>query len=830
MSKFPQLGIPSGDVIKAMNDRANSNVLTSKLMAWMRVSSALTTKLSNGLSIETIPKDATFDTTYGDGISDRSGRIGVAFNGDSVYALNDRTLRPSPTIESLSLTNNARGLSRKASFSITCYTLAQAEALSPYFLEPGYTVLIEYGWNTDEALKHKAVLDSDGGVCAIARYSNWAHILNKRVKSLGAYDGFMGYITGGGMKSGDNETWILDVEVTTLGEIPAYLQQNRTGGANDDDPEVTGKTFDVDKIEDANDDEMIGRKYFMMMYNRLPAGKRTEKLKDLIDEPDGRDLKDDEAPTLWSNPGNFVNMEPELAEQLSNQFGGETAKSDEKLTFKIPSGVSIFTDQSYIRLELAFAIINNYVVELGPAPENKCGISTFSYEIDTNDTVLRAHKYMFSTDPSVLFIPNTNLPDFGLKWALAASTEADTTFVKTKKGPNGKGIVPDSDPINACPFKHKDSGLVDKYAFPSPETLRRPKTDETTAVESKLYEWGYLRNLYINLDFFIGILEKTNYVTKDAYYDILNGISSAVNGYWNFQIHEKTVEQRGKGTKDKGKQVMALGVTDESFTGEVKLDFFKNIPSFQMRGVESPFITAGITIDIPSAMQNHILGKRNATNAESGDASSEDKSGTTTTLKTDGQNPELRGMFTNKPDPVLAILNSLKPPPNSTKTEDGADEPTDSELEDKIRKANFDLFMGNASVIPFTADDSAALKSNTNMFSRAWTWATDPVTDESLSELQEVMLVSSWGDSSLLKKFETGVEQPKSILVNPMLLPITFEFETHGMSGLQLGDVIRISDIPKKYEKTILQIVEINHQLSGMSWITSVKAQMRNTG
>ena len=137
MSKFPQLGIPSGDVIKAMNDRANSNVLTSKLMAWMRVSSALTTKLSNGLSIETIPKDATFDTTYGDGISDRSGRIGVAFNGDSVYALNDRTLRPSPTIESLSLTNNARGLSRKASFSITCYTLAQAEALSPYFLEPG---------------------------------------------------------------------------------------------------------------------------------------------------------------------------------------------------------------------------------------------------------------------------------------------------------------------------------------------------------------------------------------------------------------------------------------------------------------------------------------------------------------------------------------------------------------------------------------------------------------------------------------------------------------------------------------------------------------------
>jgi hypothetical protein len=815
MSKFPQLGVTDTNVVNLINARSKSNYETSKMMAWMRIASALNIEDvdGNGMILESTPPDATFSTTYGD--TTKSGRVGVDFNGKSIYAESDRSFRPSPTIESLSLTNNARGLSRKASFSITCYTLAQAEKLSPYFMEPGYTVLIEYGWNSSGTHKtsetaaetsynsHEQKSDLKTP-CDIAKYNNWSYILNKRINSAGTYDGFMGFITGGGMKSGDNETWILDVEVTTLGEIPAYLQQNRSGGELKGDIEVTGKTFDVGLIESAEDADKIGEKYFMMMYNRLPAGKRTENLKSLMGQSDFNEIK-------FSNKGNFINMEPELAEVLSDKFSGEDVDGGGELKVKVPSGVSIFTDQSYIRLELAFAIIDNYVMELAPTKVVGCSVDTFSYKIETDQTIIRAHKYMFSTDPSVLFIPNTNLPDFGLKYALAASTEEDTEFVKL----NDDGTPTKT--INACPYKHQSDELVSKYAFPS--TIEyggkntNPKVDDATVEKTigDAHKWGYLRNLYINLDFFIGILEKTNYVAKDCYYDILNGMSTAVNAHWNFQISESTKP----GTD--GKLYGALTVNDLSFIGKVKKEFIKSVPTFAMAGVESPFITANLTVDIPAAMQNSILGKRNKLKVEP---------------QVDGHKIELdeddkTGLFTSTPDPVMAILDSFRekvPQPPAKPPPDPPKPPPESE----VRKANFDLFMGNATVIPFTADDASMLYKSTGI--SGWFRR---LGDENLSTLQSVMLVATWGDVTLLNKLEHApydAEPDTTDTTDPMLLPISFEFEIHGTSGLQLGDVIKISDLPKKYEKTILQIVEINHQLSGMLWVTSVKSQFRRVG
>ena len=52
------------------------------------------------------------------------------------------------------------------------------------------------------------------------------------------------------------------------------------------------------------------------------------------------------------------------------------------------------------------------------------------------------------------------------------------------------------------------------------------------------YEWGYLKDLYIDFDFFSECIESTGLFTKDVYYKILNGLSSAVNMIWDFQIVE----------------------------------------------------------------------------------------------------------------------------------------------------------------------------------------------------------------------------------------------------------------------------------------------------
>ena len=847
MSKFPQLGKTDKSVVDLINKRARSNTETSKMVAWMRIASALNIEGmdGNGMILESTPKDATFSTTYGD--TTKSGRIGVDFTGKSIYAKLDRSFRPSPTIESLSLTNNARGLSRKASFSITCYTLAQAEALSPYFMEPGYTVLIEYGWNgsgtipaedssskkTYNSLEHKAVLNPEEGACSIAAYNNWAHVLSKREESAGTYDGFMGFITGGGMKTGENETWILDVEVTTIGEIPAYLQQNKTGGQKVNDTNVTGLTFDISQLESSDSDENIGMKYFQMMYNRLPAGKRTALLKKLATKPDIHG-------NPFSHRGNFVNMEPKLAEVINEGLSNEIIKKDKQEKDKeikwirIPSGAEIFTDQSFIRLELAFAIINSYIVDIKSTkstctgPKTGPGLETMSYVIETNHTIVRAHKHIFPTDSSILFIPNINLPDFGLKDALAASTESESEFIKL-----GDDGMP-KETVNACPFKFppNESDNQNFYAFPSPldygdDKVTKPpviKDKRVNKVTSLANDWGYLRNLYINLDFFIGTLDKSSYVTKDCYYDILNGISSAVNGYWNFQIHTTIVPNKA------GKEyVNATAVSDLSFAGVVPTNIVNDIIPFKMHGIDSPFITSNITFDIPAAMQNSILGQRN---------SGEAKNITTTT---DGEKVVVRGLFTTEEDPVMKILNRFEL----------AELDGEKKESSEIHKANFDLFMGNVTVIPFTENDAVALDKAELDF-----WIFSYKTTK-IKDLDKLVMAMSWNDVSLLSKFERGpitsgaADKPMKLsqnpmyayfieqmviptepvgIINPMLLPITFEFEIHGTSGLQLGDMIKVSDLPKKYEKTILQIKEINHQLSDMLWTTSVKAEMRNTG
>ena len=59
-------------------------------------------------------------------------------------------------------------------------------------------------------------------------------------------------------------------------------------------------------------------------------------------------------------------------------------------------------------------------------------------------------------------------------------------------------------------------------------------------------------------------------------------------------------------------------------------------------------------------------------------------------------------------------------------------------------------------------------------------------------------------------------------------LPIKYNFTTIGVSGLRRGDMFNILGIPDKYEKHgMFQITQIEHELSGMEWKTSVTGEYR---
>jgi hypothetical protein len=59
-------------------------------------------------------------------------------------------------------------------------------------------------------------------------------------------------------------------------------------------------------------------------------------------------------------------------------------------------------------------------------------------------------------------------------------------------------------------------------------------------------------------------------------------------------------------------------------------------------------------------------------------------------------------------------------------------------------------------------------------------------------------------------------------------LPIKYTFKVLGTSGFRRGDTFNILGIPTKYAKHgLFQIIEIEHNVSGMTWTTSVTGQYR---
>ena len=479
-SVFPNLSEIPENVSKTINSRAGKNYDASTLMPWIRVIG------SGGLVLESFqnkkdPENSNdtdvkkqwstdnFSTRYGNG--SRSGRVGTDFNGNSVYAdSNDRAYRPSPTIDSIDIKNGSQGLSRKCTFTIKCFTLGQVEKISQYFLEPGYTVLVELGWNTAKAKEQKLDVLS---ACNIAMYNNFVYTNKKRKDSEGTYDAFLGYITGGGIQSGDGETYNCQVELTTLGEIPSYLQQHKGDSQKNDDKPAGGKKYDVSKIEDDIDDKAIGKALFKQMFNRLPASKQTDAVKALLD---GKDKLNNP----WSSAHNFINMDNEIREELVDAYQNTEVTLD-GATGKIPQGAPLFTNHSYIRLELAFAILNASKNKMEAKKPKECTAvkKGFSYIIDTDTTICRAFPNIFSTDPSKLFIPNTEIPDFGLKKVLTSTKEENFLLPFLV----GKGVsVFTGNTTNVNPAEKSQGSTVkspNEYSFPSRVDLKYDKTFET---------------------------------------------------------------------------------------------------------------------------------------------------------------------------------------------------------------------------------------------------------------------------------------------------------------------------------------------------------------
>lgn len=892
----------------ATNSFGLSNIENvSELKPWVRISSAVHQGLVLGTSISL---DPSFNNLYGKN-STTSGKIGNNFKGEPVFAdstVYQRGLRPSPIIESINIENGAEGLTRKLTFQIKCFSLPQLDTVTKYFLEPRFYVLAEWGWNTTKGYSGLANIQNTtvaNAVCEMVQYMNLGVLKEKRSGSEGHYDAFLGVITGGNVDFGDNETYVVNVEVLTQGEIPAYLQQHKGSVEKIDatgvDPVNVAKSslmFNVQaeiKIAEAAD-ETVGQALFMYMFNDLPPQKQIQQIKDLqfqtTTQVSNSGIKVDSDwltnfpdSLYWCQEWQYLNMNTtyrdRIREKLKDQ--AEIRLSDGREGI-VNSEQPLVSDARYIRMELAWKILNELgkgeVVRDTYSCEGK-NVSVPNNTISIENTICRAHKHIFSMNREFLFIPNATTPDFGLEQIFASPSE-NTGFLVVK---DGKIVERNIRHYHPAPKS---------YQFPRGKSLKEALADNNSElgeafddsyrlIDKDEFTWGYLKDLFINFDFFVECLNRNGSLIKDIAIDILNGLSQGVNMFWDFQI----VEVGSTHPKDKG--VQQLVVVDANFNGlpvgGKLVDDTDNAPdtlSLQIMGTNSCLLDVNLKLQVQGAMANQIMAQRGSllTDTETSTANSsatiedkvEDFSGLFSTGLVDnltnkiaeiqsrvgasggggGPAPGSRGstvpvfgvdadgretilykdiLYTYSPpqdfyDPITGAFLYTNPEKTAR---DKYTEVLAREIRERIRAeadANWIMFMSKAAVFP--------RKQNPNVMDFETTNAVfeDPYNDAKFDQL----IVGVWEDSQLLRQvYEFDMINPNNSADirfeakrNPGFLPIEITFTLHGVSGFKVGDMIHFRDLPHVYRTKIFTVMNISNSIEGDIWKTIITAACRN--
>lgn len=731
MSSFPNFSNIDGYIQNKISTRKGSTINVSKLNAWVRVTSGTG---PGGMVLLSNPnfqlfKGAGSNATGLYGNDSQSGTVGTTWSGGAINAGSGQGYRPSPIVTSLEIDEGAGALSRKATFSITAHSKEQMEILTQYFLEPGYSVFIEWGWNTADGASGLQSLTAAN----ISKFQSFVNTKKTRESAKGDYDNYLGFMTGGSL-SLDGDKWTITVNCTGYVELPAYLVTTETGEQTEDGEAkiVTAPLYGTDFIEGTAD---LGRQRFMTMFNLLPETRQTFLVKGL--ESELGDIK------------NFINFDTDVSDKINKDVGSKLwgfGKADKKVdgeNVEFPNGTKLIGEEKFIKFSALMRIFNQIGVD-GYEIGGKGSGKVIKFEINTSDTACSAFDNIFSMDSSKLFIPNPETPKFKLGSITDTSTIADI--------------------ISNTPVDNS----IDYIKFPAQISYSyTPKVGNTIKKDPK--QWGYLRDLYVNFDFAKSIMETKNFFVKDALYQLLNGLSSAVNGMWDFQIDESEVVEGVTQLKIWEMNLINTGTNPAPY-------------AFDMIGEKSVFIDASLDLDISGAKMNQIIGSRLGAELN-GDTSRIPKT-----------------LFSDRKD----LLGVHLKPNEGTK---GNNDTLTADDKAELKEQNLNVVLGKAKFFPkVSLIDSSDVS----------------------GDLYSICYLGAFKDSTIFSSFKNdwNKSESNSKTVSP-LMPINFSFKIHGVSGIKRGDMFKVNGIPEKYKDGFFQVLSVKHSLDGMVWTTEVTGGYR---
>ena len=750
MSAFPNFSNFRNYIRTELTNRVDNTLKISQLNCWTKITSGVGMAMVSNPDYPLFKAAGSNSGIYGNESS--SGTIGTDWNGAPISEASGQGYRPSPVVSSMEIDEGSGTLSRKASFSITAFTREQMELLSEYYLEPGYSIFLEWGWNTPAGVG--GLVQSSAS--EIAQFQS-SHVSNeKRKASDGQYDNYLGFITGGGV-SIDGDKWTIDVKCTGYTELPAYLLTSETGNQKDgeDAKSNTASLFGTGWI--AKSGATLGEKRWMAVFNALPKNRQTIPVKLLY--------KDKNKAAEIANEYSYINFDEEVSEKINENTAHDSfwdfGKGDVEVngeTVDLEKGTKIVADDRFIKFSTLMIIFNEIGIDgyqLGGDVEK-----IVKFEIQTKYTTCAAFPKIFSMDGDRLFIPNSTAPKLSLNKVTGNSS------VESLLG----------EPVNQ---------QIGNAQFPRTKDITLPSkfTGGSNGVTLIGGYYGFLNDLYINFDFAKGIMETPNFFIKDALYQILNGISSACNGMWNFQIQEVQTES-GKSTELRVFEMNSIssGVPEEPY-------------EFNLIGSDSVFIDSSLDLDISGAKMNQVIGSR---------LSKQDKkNGTNKGAQINGDASRIPGnLFSSKPD-LLNIEIKKKEVPT-------VDEETAAkEDKDAAKEQMLNIVLGKARFYP-----KPELEESSNM----------------KGDLFNYCVLGAFNDSSLFSLMKHDMDKAAADKSTPSpLMPINFSFSIHGVSGIRRGDMFRVNGIPTMYKKGFFQVLSVKQVIDGMMWKTEVTGGYRNS-
>jgi len=836
---WPKLSNINKKIYDKITDR--NNLEASKLNCWVRLFSGV----GDGLILVSNPNTKLFAAAGEGGIygfagnateSGYSGELGKTWDKKSVNPEAGRSLRPSPMVTSLEFSEGEDQISRSGKISLKVFSLEQMELIQQFFMEPGYNVFVEWGWNTEDGVSGLIDTKEPTKIPGLASKGNLrqSQIRKKAIDSNGDYDNMMGFIVGGAVGN-DGENFSVEIELRGTPELPTYLQSQNPALKLRTGEEAEG-TFEKVEIKegslpfgdgvltgtnDADPEGAAKDRRFATMFNSLPSHRQTS---DIIKMKDNFSLYD------------FVNCDGLITENINNYiqgsffanlwkwFKGGDASAVEIQQFQVEKE-KLFSKKKYIRFERALEIIGG------------SGLSSFivgddemSCLIDISDTKIGAFPLIYSTKPESLLIPG-KLPDF------------EQYYLQTSK-PEYKTVT--NDPVD---------NKIGSYSF-----VQYSKS--TSGHTENGGYWGYLKNLYINEDMMVNAMTSKNKNIREILYDILNELSSAVNSFWDFQIVEG---------EDKNKNVV-LTIVDRNWVGQRPAkpkEFYHN-------GENSRFLTSALTIDIPGEMASQIISTRLGANVKTdgvdveigkkrffakgvdkfmkgliidntptnpSEAASPDlntvegknqqiTSNNTEIEKLDAEYKELTGNvnpFKNGYNYEITEANRKNLSPKELRTRQILKAKFDKlknteKLEDEVTEAQENSLNSNTANLDIVPNPAKIESIEGELDDELLTQKT-PKDEASFSDnfrfytFRDTNLFNIIKNNSLLGQNPGKLSHP---------LPIKYSFTILGTSGIRRGDMFNIVGIPQKYRKYgLFQVNSVEHSIEGMKWETTIEGLYR---